>query len=352
MLTVGHVLMLQLALGAGVLNSGEVRFFPGTYFDDVARDRLQARAMVRWPGPSGLRVLWRDGGLNESQRIALLLGAAAHHDGSLLELYREAVLSESQRLRQAAAYGYRDLIGDQLPNVAPGVDDEAAERLAAEVDAVRSTVQSHSLVEMWLQAALAGEGRTMPGYRGILHRRPPDACLRAVDRLMGPEDLEALVRAWRISRETSSRIALLKLIEALTLNQFIVMPLGDRKGWGTEVYEDGMDLLDEWIDEWVDRRCDLDYGRAVSASLAKMGAVGVDPLHPEACAVWERVLAQGDPRWWAVAARRLYECGGPWMELSVLQAPSKENRSRRDFLVNWFGLRDLGPAPRRDADGG
>jgi hypothetical protein len=349
--TIVQLLMLQLVLAAGVLNSGEVRYFPGSYFDDVARDRLQQRAMVRWPGPSELRLLWHEGGLNENQRIALLLGAAAQHDGSLLELYREAVLSDSQRLRQAGAYGYRDLIGDQPPNVMRGVDDDAAQRLVGEIDAVQSTLRFHSMVEMWLQAALHDEQRTMPGYRGILHRRPSDACFRSVDRVMGPEDLEVLIRAYRISEDTSNRIPLLKLIEALTLNQFLVMPLGDRKGWGSEVYKDGLDLLDEWIDEWVDRRCDLDYGRVVSASLVKMGAVGVDPLHPEACAVWGMVLGQGDPRWWAISARRLYECGGPWVEMSVLQAPSKENRSRRDFLMNWFGLRDTVSQPPRDERG-
>jgi len=350
-MTVTSMLMLQVVLGAGVLSSGEVRYFPGSYFDDVARDRLQQKAMVRWPGPSELRLLWREGGLNNNQRIALLLGAAAHHDASLLDLYLEAVLSDSQRLRQAGAYGYRDLIGDLQPNVVPGVDDDAARRLAAEIEAVRSTLRFHSMVEMWLQAALQHEPRGLQGSRGILQRRPSDACFRAVERLMGPEDLEVLIRAYRIAEDYGNRFPLLKLIEALTLNQFIVMPLGDHKGWGVEVYEDGLDLLDEWIAEWVDGRCELDYGRVVSASLARMGAVGVGPLDPDACAVWGMVLDQGDPRWWAVAARRLYECGGPWMELSVLQAQSKQNRWGRDFLLNWFGLRDSGGRPTNETRG-
>jgi hypothetical protein len=340
-----QLLMLQFVLAAGVLNSGEVRYFPGSYFDDVARERLQRRAMVRWPGPSELRLMWREGDLEQYQQIPLLLGAAAHHDASLLEIYREAVLSDSPRLRQAGAYGYRDLIGDALPNVARGVDDGAAQRLAAEMDAVQLTLGSHSLVEMWLHAALRDEERSLPGYHGILQRRPSDACFRAVERLMGPEDLEVLIRAYRTSEDLANRIPLLKLIEALTLNQFIVMPIGDRKGWGPEVYQDGLHLLDVWLVEQVDQRCDLDYGPVVSASLSKMGAIGVSPLEPEACGVWGLVLSQGDPRWWATASRRLYECGGPWMELSVLQASSDENRSLRNSLMKWFGLRDI--APRR-----
>jgi hypothetical protein len=289
--------------------------------------------------------MWYEGGLKENQRVALLLGAAAHHDASMLELYLEAVVSDSPRLRQAAAYGYRDLIGDGLPNVARGVDDDAAQRLAAEIGAVQSTLGSHSLVEMWLHAALHDEERSLPGYRGILQRRPSDACFRAVERLMGPEDLEALITAYRVSEDLANRIPLLRLIEALTLNQFIVMPIGDRKGWGAEVYQDGVHLLDVWLVEQADQRCDLDYGPVVSASLSKMGAIGVNPLDPEACGVWGLVLSQGDPRWWATASRRLYECGGPWRELSVLQASSDENRSLRNSLMKWYGLRDI--APRR-----
>lgn len=342
-----QLLAVQLVLAAGVLNSGEVAYFPGAYFDDIARDRLQRRAMVRWPGPSELRLMWRGGDLNDHQRMAVLLGGAAHHDALLLDIYREAVLSESQRLRQAGAYGYRDLIGDIRPNVARGVDDEAAQRLAAEIDAVRETLQFNSMVEMWLHAALHDEQRSLPGYHGIVQRRSSDACFRAVERLMGPEDLEALIRAYRSSDHLSNRIQLLKLIEALTLNRFIMMPLGERKAWSAEVYDDGLYLLDQWLADRADTLCDLDYERVISASLASMGAIGVDPLHPEACAVWGMVLSQGDPRWWAIASRRLYECGGPWVELSVLQAPSKENRASRNSLMKWFGLRDIAPRSSR-----
>lgn len=350
MLTTFQLLVLQLTLSASVLNSNEVRFFPGSYFDDVARNRLQGRAMVRWPGPSELRLMWRDGDLSAHQRTALLLGAAAHHDASLFGIYREAILSDSQELRQAAAYGYRDLIGDLLPNVRRGVGEDEAQRLVAEIDAVQSTLRYHSMVEMWLHAALQDEKRSLPGYRGIVQKRPSEACFRAVERLMGPEDLEALVRAYRASGDLANRISLLRLIEALTLNRFVVMPMGEHRGWGPAVYDDGLYLLDEWLFEWADTTCDLSYERVVSASLAKMGALGVDPLSPEACAVWGMVLSQADPRWWATAARRLYECGGPWTQLSVLQASSDENRSRRDFLMRWYGLSDLAPRRREDAD--
>ena len=139
------------------------------------------------------------------------------------------------------------------------------------------------------------------------------------------------------------QVGLLRLIEALTMSQFVVLPLGDHRGWGPEVYQEGVDLFDEWLVKRAETLCDLDYENVVSASLSEMGAIGVDPLDPEACAVWGMVLSQGDPRWWATAARRLYECGGPWVELSVLQASSKENRNGRDSLMRWYGLSTIAP---------
>lgn len=337
---VASVLALQVVLAPGMLSSDEVQYFPGSYFDKVARSRLQKKAMERWPGPATLRQLWLEGNLDENQRITLLLGGAAFHDPWMLRLYRQAVQSDSPRLRQAAAYGYRDLIADQLPNVAGGVDDQSAEYLAIEMRGVRRTLYYRSMVEMWLQGVLTSEGKSLPGYRGFVPDRSPKVCFQAVDRLMGPEDLETMVRSYRISTDKGNRITLLKLIEALTLNQFIVRPLGDRKAWGPEIYERGLASLDAWIDEWLDQRCTLSYRRVVSRSLAKMGAEGVRPLSPDACYVWGLVLKQGDSRWWAVAARRLYECGGPWVELSVLHADSAESRQRRDRLVRWHRLRD------------
>jgi len=333
-------MVLQLALAPSVLSSSEIRYFPGSYFNDVARRQLQSRAMVKWPGPSGLRQLWLEGQLKLGQRVALLLGGAAFHEPKMIWLYIEALSSKSQRLRQAAAYGYRDLIADQLPNVSPGVDDVSAELLAGEMRAMRQTLRNHSMVEMWLQAVLITEEKSFQDFRGIVLRRSPMVCFRAVERVMGPEDLETLVRAYRMSEDTRHRISLLQLIEALTLNQFIVRPLGDRKGWGERIYNKGLRALDEWITAWLDLRCTLDYGQVVSGSLAKMGATGVRPLHPEACHVWGLVLKQGDPRWWAVAARQMYACGGPWVEMSVLQADTEENRRRQESLVNWYRLRD------------
>ncbi len=340
MVVIGVVLLAQLAAAPTALASSEVKYFPGSYFDTSARDDLHRTVMSRWPGPGGLRQLWESGELAEEGRVALLLGAASHHDPELLPIYFEALGSESERVRQAAAYGYHDLLGDLLPDVGSGIERDVAERLQGEIRAVRWTLGRRSLVEMWVHAALVSDGSGLPGFRGIFPKRPTAVCLSAVDRLMGPEDLELLAEAYQLSLSRDTRITILKLIEGLTLNVFIERPQGDRAAWGDEIYVAALARLDGLIERWRSRRCAISYRRVVSNSMERLGARGVDPLRPDACAVWTAILVRGDARWWATAARRLYECGGPWVELSVLQAESAVNSRRRDWLVDWYGLRD------------
>jgi hypothetical protein len=202
------------------------------------------------------------------------------------------------------------------------------------------------MVAMWLQAALQAEGVVIPGYRGVVLRRNPADCLRSVERLMAPEDLGLLIVAYQISGDLNNRITLLKLVEALTLKRFIVKPMGPRQGWGPEVYQRAFEELDAWLGE----SCRHDFQELVSGSFAVMGAPRIDPLEVESCPVWQRVLLVGDPGWWAVASRRLYECGGPWVELSVLQSDSETNRQRREWLVGWFQLRQAGRRDPRPAE--
>jgi hypothetical protein len=343
---IGAVILIHAMVSASVVSSDAVRYFPGSYFDSREKLELQRRAMDRWPGPSGLIELWSSDELDEEDRVALLLGAAAHHDPRLLRMYRAAVTSDSQRLRQAGAYGYHDLLADRLPDVSRGVDDAASETLSAEIRAVYWTLRRSSLVEMWLQALLANEGLGLPGYRGVVPERSPGRCLRAVDRLMASEDLQLLVTAYQISRELDHRIGLMRLIEGLSLSRLVVKPKGERQAWGPEIYESALRDLDARIERWTNRRCRVSFRRVVSANLAALGAVGVDPLHPDSCYVWGQILLTGEPEWWAIAARRLYACGGRYSELSVLRASSPENRERRDSLVKWHRLDSRGSRRR------
>ena len=328
----------QLALGSAVLHASEVSHFPGSYFDSSGRPQLQARVLQSWPGPATLVEQWRSAALESPQRLAILLGAPVHHDPSLLPLYREAIQSETPRVRQAAAYGYHDLIGDRLPDVKSGVSGREAVRLAAEMDVLADTLRRHPLVAVWLHALLQAEGRGLPSFDGVTPQRSANDCLRAVDTLMSFDDLDLLVQAYQLSGRRPTRIALMRLIEGLTLSRFVPRSVGSTKAWGPEVYDRGMIELDATIATWQRDGCTLDGNRVVAANLTAMGAVVEDPRGPGACAYWQNVLRAGDSGWWAVAARQLYACGGPWRELSVLQPESERMRERRLELLRWFRL--------------
>ena len=47
-------------------------------------------------------------------------------------------------------------------------------------------------------------------------------------------------------------------------------------------------------------------------------------------------LQRGLPAWWMLASRRLYDCGGPWIELSTLNRDRAETQERRQRLLGWY----------------
>jgi hypothetical protein len=339
--------LLPVMASSAVLFSPQIRYFPGSYFDATGRTQVQRRVMERWPGPSALVQIWQSGELKRSQRVAVLVGSAVHHDPVLLPIYREAIESGSARLRQAAAYGYHDLLADRLPDVSRGVSRPAGRRLGAEMDQVAETLSRHPLIEIWLNGALQSEGGSLPGYRGVEPGRSLRDCAAAVERIMRPEDLDLLVRAYQAANEDQTRITLLRLIEGMTLQRLVVKLSGERRSWGPEIYYRALDQLDRAIVRWTADGCVVDFEVVVSQALTELGLPGVDPLDAAACHAWQRVLLGGDPAWWSVAARQLYDCGGPWIELSVLQAESEQNEARRESLLRWFKLVNRPHRPNR-----
>jgi hypothetical protein len=319
------------------LVSPECVYFPGSYFDTRAKTTLQRRAMEKWPGPSELARRWRADELDRREKMAVLLGASVSHDVVLLPLYRDAIESDDDRLRMAAAYGYRELLGDSPPNVADGVSENAAEALATEMDLVARTLRERPLVELWLQAALAAEGRSMPGWRGVVFQRPTGVSFRAVERVLGFEDFRYLAAAYRIAEERSSRLALLRLLEAVTLQQFVHMPPGSRSGWGGRHLNDALEKADTFVEYWADVRCTFDPRLVLTGSLAELGIHGVQPLGSDAFDLWLHVLRRGRPQWRMMAARRLYELGGRWSDASVFLAESSAEVESWQDLVAWYG---------------
>ena len=332
-------LVVQLALGSVTLFSPELAHFPGSYFDSNGRTSVQRRAMEQWPGASKLAdIWWNDPNLAKPGRMAILIGGAVTHDADLIPVYRDAIERPSQAIRQAAMYGYLDLIGDQLPNVQTGVSDEMARNTAREMNRMRISLQRNSLVEVWLHAMLRNEDKRFPGFRGYSPRRSATDCLFAVERVMSPDDLQSLIAAFQVSDNQISRIGLMRLIEAVTLSRFVDASSQPGSGSSPRSLELGMNRLEEAIENWRGPGCAIDVDRVLKSRMAQMGAKVRDPRGDDACLVWQRVLRVGDPAWWPTAARQLYTCGGPWIELSVLQADAQWNKDRRDELLNWFGL--------------
>ncbi len=329
----GLILAAAMTFSPAILASPETGSFGTDYYDTVVRGHFRERVLVAWPGPSGLLELWQSGELGEGKKISLLLGGAAFHDPQLLPLYRESLLTGTPRLRQAAAYGYRDLLGDAIPNVRQGVPRENALALVGELDAVARTMQRGTLVEMWLASALAAEDRRPPDWQGITLKRSATMCLKAVERLAGPEDLMAVVKAHEQSENRANRIALLRLIEGLSMDRFVVKPQGQGRGWGAAVYNEAFERLDLWLSI----QCDLNVDAVLETAFSNLGVRGVDPQSPAACEAWLQVLIKGPPSSWSVAADRLYQCGGPAIRLSLARADTELNRNSRKRLRAWYG---------------
>ena len=145
-------LLLISVLSGPAFSPVQVERFPGPYFDAYVHTRFQRTAMSSWPGPGGLMEIWSGDQLSEDERVVWLLGASAFHDPSLLPAYGEAVLSQSQRVRQAAVFGYRDLIADRLPDVRGEIDDETARLFHQEMLLMIRTAMITGLNSLAVQA--------------------------------------------------------------------------------------------------------------------------------------------------------------------------------------------------------
>lgn len=336
-MSVSMCIAAAAAVAATNFVSPEVRFFPGSFFEAKAKAHLQHRAMEQWPGPSQILAEWETGGFDSRETMAILLGMSASHDPVLLPLYREAVMSADGRVRMAAAYGYRDLLGDARPDVAGGVDLRVAEQLAAEMGAVEQTLRERPLVEFWLQAVLMDNGSSMPEWRGVVFKRPQGVCLRAVEQVLEFDDFRYLATAYRRAETKTLRIALMHLLEAITLREFFEKP-AESRGWGMKDVDEALEAADLFVDHWIDVRCTTDPARILTAAMDTMGVRGVRPLTANAYDFWLQVLKRGRATWRMMAARQLYNLGGRWSRLSVLRTSSEEQAAEVDALVEWYGL--------------
>jgi hypothetical protein len=306
--------VLAAAMTTSVLSTEAVSYFPGDFYHRRARTAFQRQVMASWPGPAELLRLWSDADLTEEQRVALLLGGAVYRDPILIPAYREALQSRSQRLRQAAIYGYHDLLADRPPNVKTQIDQRIVDAYTNEMYWMQQTLQRQSLLAMWLQSVLVLEGGSLPGYIGVKLTRSSRECFRAAERIVDVGDLELLLAAYEQSRQLESRLTILRLVEAVTMSRFIIKPTGDRVAWGSEVFTSAVQRFENRLRSWEGRSCQVDGETVLQRNLRSLGSGYDKPLESSACGLWLAVLEGDHSRWWMMAARRLYACGGPWYE--------------------------------------
>lgn len=340
-----QVSILACALVAGLTVPAvppEVTYFPGEYYATRGRFAVERRALETWPGPAGLVELWRSEDLDEDRKVALLLGAGAFHDPSLLPLLIEATADEAPRVRQAAVFGYRVLMAD-VPQVDPPSGLDEMGRLRREMRTMMRALRRESLVEIWLDSFLAADGVSLTSGRGVVLRRPPKACLAALDQVLEPEDLPLVVEAYRRAESLTVRLGLLRLLESSAMHELVVKPKNPQQGWGEEVYTAALERGDALADTLCGRRAES----LLAARLAAAGVRGVDPRSPAAAHVWLLVLEKMPAQWWPVAARMLYRCGGPAQFPSFSDPGGAASRSARQRILEFYGVRRARPGHRR-----
>jgi hypothetical protein len=85
------------------------------------------------------------------------------------------------------------------------------------------------------------------------------------------------------------------------------------------------------------REAAVDGDHVLRLSFAALGVRGVDPLAPEACEVWVKLLQDGPASWMMTVSRQLYACGGPWVEISALSPEGPPSKDQLARLQAWFG---------------
>lgn len=329
-------MVMAAALTSSVLSTDAVSYFPSDFYNSRVRTALQYQVMASWPGPTELLRMWNDAELTEEQRVAWLLGASVYHDPILMTAYRQALQSKSQRLRQAAIYGYHDLLADRPPNVDVTIDKRIVAAYAGEMRWMQRTLRRHSLLEMWLQSVLVQEGGSLPGYAGVRLTRSASECFQAAERIIDVGDLDLLVAAYDEARKFDTRLQILRLVEAVSMSRFIIKPKGDRAAWGSEVFHTAIQRFESHLRSWRDRGCQVDGEAVLLRNLRSLESRYEAPLDLDACGLWLAVLEGDNTRWWMLAARRLYACGAPWYEFSVLQPDGDRNRDLRNRLLAWY----------------
>jgi hypothetical protein len=178
----------------------------------------------------------------------------------------------------------------------------------------------------------------------VVLRRDPITCFQAIEKVVQPEDVGALLTALALFEQDQHRTSLARLVEGMTLHRFFEKPqIG--QGWGPELWEEGV----QRVEIWAEQHCGASFEELLMEGVKALGIHGIDPLDADACVMWQHVLLKGEPSWSLLAARQLYLCGAPPKEMSILRAEIDTFKNRRENLIKFYGLRDSAAAQRKRA---
>lgn len=326
------VLTASFAFAPQALSTLAAQGFGSPEWDGHAERHLQEVAMSRWPSPQGLLELWQAGDLDRNQKLGVLLGGAWFHDPALLPAYVDALADQDPKIRAAAHYGYRILIGDRRPPAQAVVSEKMAEAIATEIRLLQRSLEHGSLVDMWIECLLVSEETSRGLWSGIVPQRTPGDCLRALDQLVELEDLAEILAAYELAHSHRARLGLLRLAEGLGLQKFVFRPRGENAGWGAAIYQEAEERLDFKLAALCSRHAE-DW---MQETFREIGVAGVSPLHVDACPVWREIIRVPYPQWGKVAAQRLYACGGPPVEVSILSARAESQEKLIDRVDSWY----------------
>ena len=308
--------------------------------NDIARDG--AGHFRTWaPGPQQLAARYLANGLDEQQRVAVLLGGAFFRDPALLPAYAAAARSEVLRERQAAAVGLAWLLGERPPPPGALVDRPGTwRRLGNAVEALVAATRTRTLVAIWADSYL--EAVKQPRRPGLVLLREPMACLQAIRQLAQPEDVNEIIALWPQVADRDGRVMLMGVLEMITLQQFEPRPQGPRAPSGQFLVNSGLQQAESWV-HWLCRSID---GRVlvrinVTNNIFDDGA-GATTVVP-----WLRLLMTDLSFAWHVAAEAAVEFGAPAVSLTRSGMQTEANRQALGAVLEYFPVSREIPRDRR-----
>lgn len=308
-----------------------------TMLQEIQRDS-EREMRSRGPGPQQLAARWARGGLSEVDQVALLLGGASYHHASLLPAYAAGLRSPSLKVRQAAAVGLAWLIGDRPPAPQSIPDTpESWQRLSGFADALVQATRVRTLVGIWIDSYL--DARRLPRRPGMVIVREKEQCLQAISEIAGPGDLPELLGLWPLLDIPEDRYTVLHTLEMAMVARLVAAPQGQRKGWGTWVYESGAQV----VDSFVAQRCstvdgwDIARGNALALSRVDDGCGGCTP------APWLRLLQLAYPPVWAVALEVLPAFGAPFTLYDRSKPVAGRSTPSLDLIFTYFEIQGRAP---------